>query len=110
MSPGPPLSIALEPIPKLKTDVLNEYQIVMRSIRHVYFQPNVIISDASGDSAYSGQRDAIQRRAPNTKSFIQPKTQRHRLLSEGERAHNRTKSRVRAKVEHAFLVIKQIFG
>ena len=28
----------------------------------------------------------------------------------GERARNRTKSKVRAKVEHVFLVIKRIFG
>ena len=63
-----------------------------------------------GDSAYSGQRDVIQRHAPNAKSFIQTKAHRHRPLSEEERAHNRTKSKVRAKVEHAFLVIKWIFG
>jgi IS5 family transposase len=63
-----------------------------------------------GDSAYSGQRDVIQRHAPNAKSFIQAKAYRHRPLSEEERARNRTKSKVRAKVEHAFLVIKRIFG
>ena len=56
-----------------------------------------------GDSAYSGQRDVIQRHAPNTKSFIQAKAHRHRPLSEEERARNRTKSKVWVKVEHAFL-------
>jgi transposase, IS5 family len=63
-----------------------------------------------GDSAYSGQRDVIQRQAPNAKSFIQAKAHRHRPLREKERDRNRTKSKVRAKVEHAFLVIKRIFG
>ena len=63
-----------------------------------------------GDSAYSGQREVIQRQAPNAKSFIQTKAYRHRPLSDEERARNRTKSKVRAKVEHAFLVIKRIFG
>ena len=63
-----------------------------------------------GDSAYSGQRDVIQRHAPDAKSFIQMKAHRHRPLSELERARNRTKSKVRARVEHAFLVIKRIFG
>lgn len=63
-----------------------------------------------GDSAYSGQRAVIQRHAPNAKSFIQTKAHRHRPLSEEERARNCTKSKVRAKVEHAFLVIKRIFG
>ena len=63
-----------------------------------------------GDSAYSGQRDVIRQHAPKAKSFIQAKAHRHRPLSEAERARNCTKSKVRAKVEHAFLVIKRIFG
>ena len=63
-----------------------------------------------GDAAYSGQRDVIQRHAPRAQSFIQTKAHRHRPLSETERAHNRTQSKVRAKVEHVFLVIKRIFG
>jgi transposase, IS5 family len=63
-----------------------------------------------GDSAYSGQRDVIRHHAPQAKSFIQAKAHRHRPLSEEERTRNRTKSKVRAKVEHAFLVIKRIFG
>ncbi len=62
-----------------------------------------------GDAAYSGQRDVIQQHAPEAKSFIQAKAHRHRPLSETERGRNRTKSKVRAKVEHVFLVIKRIF-
>jgi len=63
-----------------------------------------------GDAAYSGQREVIQQHAPEAKSFIQAKAHRHRPLSEVERARNRTKSKVRAKVEHVFLVMKRIFG
>jgi IS5 family transposase len=63
-----------------------------------------------GDAAYSGQRDVIRQHAPHATSFIQTKAHRHRPLTEEERARNRTKSKVRAKVEHAFLVIKRIFG
>jgi IS5 family transposase len=63
-----------------------------------------------GDAAYSGQLDVIRQHAPGAKSFIQTKAHRHRPLSEAERARNRTKSKVRAKVEHVFLVIKRIFG
>jgi IS5 family transposase len=63
-----------------------------------------------GNAAYSGQRDVIRHHAPHAKSFIQTKAYRHQPLSEEERARNRTKSKVRAKVEHAFLVIKRIFG
>ncbi len=52
----------------------------------------------------------IRQHAPKAKSFIQAKAYRHRPLSEEERTQNRTKSKVRAKVEHAFLVIKRIFS
>lgn len=41
---------------------------------------------------------------------MQAKAHRHRPLSERDRASNRTKSKVRANVEHVFLVIKRIFG
>jgi len=63
-----------------------------------------------GDAAYSGQGEVIRQHAPHAKSFIQRKAHRDRPLSEAERDRNRTKSKVRAKVEHAFLVIKRIFG
>ena len=65
---------------------------------------------ASGGSCYSGQREAIRQHAPKAKSFIQATAHRHRPLSEEERTRNRTKSKVRAKVEHALLVIKRLFG
>jgi len=61
-----------------------------------------------GDAAYSGPRDVIQHHASHGKSFVQTKAHRHWPLSEDERARNRTKSKVRAKVEHAFLVITRI--
>lgn len=63
-----------------------------------------------GDKAYSGQRDVIWQHAPDAKSFIQAKAHRYQPLSEEDRGKNQTKSKVRAKVEHAFLVIKRIFG
>ncbi|MCP9471054.1 MAG: IS5 family transposase [Nitrospira sp.] len=63
-----------------------------------------------GDSAYRGPRAGIRQHAPKAKSFVQAKAHRHRPLSEAERARNHTKSTVRAKVEHAFLVIQRIFG
>ena len=63
-----------------------------------------------GNAAYSGQRAVIRHHAPHAKSFSQTKAPRHRPLREEERAKNRTKSNVRAKVEHAFLVITRIMG
>lgn len=63
-----------------------------------------------GDSAYTGQTEAIRARAPNAKDFTQKKGFRHRALSEVERKRNRTKSRVRAKGEHPLLILKRVFG
>lgn len=63
-----------------------------------------------GDSAYTGQRDQIRSKAPYALDFTQKKGSRYRKLSAEERARNRQKSRVRAKVEHPFLVIKRLFG
>jgi IS5 family transposase len=63
-----------------------------------------------GDSAYSGQKEAIHRKAPDAKDFTQRKGSRNRVLSETERKRNRTKSKVRAKVEHIFHILKRQFG
>jgi IS5 family transposase len=63
-----------------------------------------------GDAADSGQQDVLHQHAPSAKSFIHTKAHRHQPLSEDQRAKNRTKSKVRAKVEHVLLVIKRIFG
>jgi len=63
-----------------------------------------------GDSAYAGQQARLQAAAPRAKDFTQRRNHRHRPLSERERESNRVKSRVRAKVEHPFHVIKRVFG
>jgi IS5 family transposase len=63
-----------------------------------------------GDSAYAGQGDTIRERAPDAKDFTKKKGSRNCPLSDGDKAKNKTKSKVRAKVEHPFLVLKRVFG
>ena len=63
-----------------------------------------------GDSAYTGQSDTIREHAPGAKDFTNRKGSRHRPLNDEDRAKNKTKSKVRAKVEHPFLILKRIFG
>jgi IS5 family transposase len=63
-----------------------------------------------GDSAYQGQGQVIQACAPNAQDMTNRRYRRKGEVDEVERARNRTKSSVRAKVEHPFLVIKRIFG
>ena len=63
-----------------------------------------------GDSAYAGQTEVIRKVAPYAQDFTHHKGYRHRPLSAEDRARNRSKSRVRAKGEHPFFVLKRIFG
>ncbi len=63
-----------------------------------------------GDSAYCGHTDTITDYAPRARDFTHAKGWRNRPLTEEERAKNRTKSRVRVKVEHQFGIIKRQFG
>ncbi|MEW8525756.1 MAG: IS5 family transposase [Candidatus Thiodiazotropha endolucinida] len=63
-----------------------------------------------GDSAYAGQSEVMLSAAPKAKDFTQAKGSRHKPLTEADRLRNRNKSRVRAKVEHVFGIIKRVFG
>lgn len=63
-----------------------------------------------GDSAYQGQGKVIRKAAPQAREFIQEKAVRCRPLSEAQRARNRLQSKIRAKVEHPFHIMKRVFG
>lgn len=63
-----------------------------------------------GDQAYKGQTEVIHRRAPQAKDFTNHSCRYQGNVNEVEKGRNRTKSRVRARVEHVFGVIKRVFG
>ena len=63
-----------------------------------------------GDAPYTGQGEVLRAHAPLATDFTHHKGCRGRSLSDADKARNRTKSKVRAKVEHPFLVIKRLFG
>lgn len=63
-----------------------------------------------GDQAYRGQREVIREHAPHAKDFTNRRYRHRGVVDEAERERNRTKSSVRAKVEHPFHVIKRVFG
>lgn len=63
-----------------------------------------------GDQAYRGQGEAIRKAAPHAKDFTNRRYRHKGVVDEAERTKNRTKSSVRAKVEHPFLVLKRVFG
>jgi IS5 family transposase len=63
-----------------------------------------------GDQAYRGQRAAIRRTAPRARDFTNRRYRLRGVVDAAERAKNRSKSKVRAKVEHSIGVIKRVFG
>jgi IS5 family transposase len=63
-----------------------------------------------GDQAYRGQRAAIRQKAPRARDFTNRRYRFRGVVDEVVRAKNRTKSKVRAKVEHPIGVIKRVFG
>jgi transposase, IS5 family len=63
-----------------------------------------------GRSSYRGQSEVIHRRAPRARDCTQKRYRYQDRIDEVERAKNRTKSRVRSKVEHVFGVMKLKFG
>jgi IS5 family transposase len=52
----------------------------------------------------------IRDHAPNARDFTNQRYRHRGIVDEVERGKSRTKSKVRAKVEHPFLVIKRVFG
>ena len=62
------------------------------------------------DSAYSGQYAVIAEHAPRAQDFTNKKGARNRPLTAEDKAKNRAKSKVRAKGEHPFLILKRMFG
>jgi len=63
-----------------------------------------------GDQGYQGRTAVIRCCAPRAKDFTNRRYRRNGFINEIEKAKNRNKSRVRAKVEHTIGVIKRIFG
>ena len=63
-----------------------------------------------GDQAYRGQRAVIRQHAPKARDFTNRRYRHRGVVDEVERRKNRTKSKVRARVEHVIGVIKRVFG
>lgn len=63
-----------------------------------------------GDQAYKSQGDVIRAKAPRAKDFTNRQCKWKHYTDEAIKAKNRTKSRIRARVEHSIGVIKRVFG
>lgn len=63
-----------------------------------------------GDGGYLGQTEIIHQHAPRAHDYTQRRCRYKGRIDEVQRAKNRTKSRVRSRVEHVFGVLKLKFG
>ena len=63
-----------------------------------------------GDSAYASQKALIEAKAPRAKDFTNQRIRRNGVVDEALKAKNRNKSRIRARVEHVFGVVKRLWG
>src|SRR6267154_5457694 len=63
-----------------------------------------------GDGGYQGQGEAIREAAPRAQDMTSRRVRYKNFVDEIQKAKNRVKDRVRAKVEHPFRILKRIFG
>ena len=63
-----------------------------------------------GDGGYQGLAEAMRAVAPHAQDMTCKRTRYKGRVDELQRMKNRSKSRVRAKVEHPFRILKRVFG
>jgi IS5 family transposase len=63
-----------------------------------------------GDQAYRGHAEVMRAVAPRARDFTNQRYRWGKRIDERIKAVNRTKSRIRSKVEHTIGVIKRVFG
>jgi len=96
-----------------RTKIIHSAAATAANVADCHLLPDLLHGEETrvwGDQAYRGQRRVIVEHAPRARDFTNRRYRRNGVVDERERAKNRTKSKVRAKVEHAFFVIKRVFG
>ena len=83
------------------------------SVADVHMLPGLLHGEERkvwGDGGYRGQTEAIREAAPHAQDMTCRRTKFKNYVDEVARRRNTTKSRVRAKVEHVFRILKRVFG
>jgi IS5 family transposase len=98
-----------------RTGIVHHASVTAAHVHDSHEVPNLLFGDETrfyGDSAYRGraQRERLKTLAPKAKDFTNKRAYRNRPLGEADKAANRRKSQVRAKVEHPFLTLKRLWG
>jgi IS5 family transposase len=96
-----------------KTKLIHAVVATAANVHDATVLPDLLHGDETrvwGDQAYKGKTAVIRAHAPNARDFTNRRWRHRGVVDEVEKARNRTKSKVRAKVEHCFAVMKRVFG
>jgi IS5 family transposase len=83
------------------------------SVSDVHMLPDLLHGDEKkvwGDAGYQGQTEKIREAAPAAQDMTSRRVKTKAGVDEVEKGKNRTKARVRSKVEWPFRILKRIFG
>jgi IS5 family transposase len=83
------------------------------SVSDMHMLPELLHGDEKkvwGDAGYQGQTEVIHAAAPDAQDMTSRRARYKGGVDEVERRKNRTKARVRSKVEWPFRVLKRVFG
>ena len=96
-----------------KTKLIHTAVVTAANVADATVLPDLLHGEETrvwGDQAYRGQSEVIHQCAPRARDCTHRRYRYQDGVDEVEREKNRTKSRVRSKVEHVFGVLKLKFG
>jgi IS5 family transposase len=96
-----------------KEDIVHSVCSTAASVSDMHMLPELLHGNEKkvwGDAGYQGQTEVIHAAAPNAQDMTSRRARTKGGVDEVERRKNRTKARVRSKVEWPFRVLKRVFG
>jgi IS5 family transposase len=96
-----------------KTGLVHSATVTPANVHDSQELPNLLHGNETrlyGDSAYTGQKEALKQVAPKARDFTNKRASRNTPLTDADKETNHRKSQVRAKVEHPFRPLKNIYG
>ena len=95
-----------------RTGIVHSVGTTAASVADAHMLPDLLHGEERnvwGDAGYQGQGAAIREAAPEAQNMPCRRTKFKGGVDERQRAKNRTKSRIRALVEHPFRILKRVF-
>lgn len=96
-----------------KEGVVHSVCTTAASVSDVHMLPELLHGEEKkvwGDAGYQGQAEAIRKAAPAAQDMTSRRVKTKAGVDEAQKRKNRTKARVRAKVEWPFRIVKCVFG